>query len=219
MDTPLKKAQGKVDLFSDLLADVAVLSNGENRIGSLVQYTTPVVDDFQFKLAFQPGNDIAQDSGMTGSGISASVVYSSGGFYGSFAVDDALIVSATDAEIKEQNNQRLTAVYKGGNWQFGLMLDSGDQTIDDLTDDVAAATSEKETGYLLSTQYQFNRYYELNLQYGASDIKPAAAYALGLNHYYGKKTMTYFNHTWQALDPDGENIGTRQWQFGLLQKF
>ena len=40
MDTPLKKAQGKVDLFSDIV-DMNLLLDGENRQDNAINYTSP----------------------------------------------------------------------------------------------------------------------------------------------------------------------------------
>ena len=45
MDTPLKKAQGKIDLFSDHAADIKNVVEGELRAKNVIAYSTPKIAD------------------------------------------------------------------------------------------------------------------------------------------------------------------------------
>ncbi|MFZ5604800.1 MAG: porin, partial [Pseudomonadota bacterium] len=54
-DSPLKKAQGKVDQFNDLAGDIQYVLVGENRLANILQYSTPDMSGFQGNIAFAPG--------------------------------------------------------------------------------------------------------------------------------------------------------------------
>ncbi|MFP3442472.1 hypothetical protein R0K18_32545, partial [Pantoea sp. SIMBA_133] len=57
-DTPLKSAQGKVDQFNDLQADIKNIMAGENRTSNIVQYSSPrLFDAVGVSVAVIPGEE------------------------------------------------------------------------------------------------------------------------------------------------------------------
>ncbi|MBA3581620.1 MAG: porin [Gammaproteobacteria bacterium] len=60
-DTPVKTAQGKIDLFNDLPGDIKNVMEGEQRQNNMIQYSTPnFLDLVQAKLMLVPGESGAQ---------------------------------------------------------------------------------------------------------------------------------------------------------------
>lgn len=94
-DSPLKKAQGKVDLFNDIGGDIQHILLGENRLKDLIQYSTPKMGNIQANIAFQPGEEPDADLDIPGydakdgpaDAFSASVVFDADGLYGAVAYD------------------------------------------------------------------------------------------------------------------------------------
>ncbi|PCJ31587.1 MAG: hypothetical protein COA99_17080, partial [Moraxellaceae bacterium] len=100
-DTPMKKSQGKFDLFNDHAADIKTVTFGENKESDLIQYTTPkIAGMFTAKLALQPGEENEVTGGCTADaddatkckdgltdGFSLSVAGSQGPIYGAIAYD------------------------------------------------------------------------------------------------------------------------------------
>lgn len=94
IDTPLKEAQGKVDLFNDLYGDLQAAIVGENRADHILAYETPkFAESLSGKLAIIPGQDW-EYTNATGDiqsgaadGISGSFAFENEQFYASIAAD------------------------------------------------------------------------------------------------------------------------------------
>jgi predicted porin len=124
-DTPLKSAQGKVDLFNDLpLGDIRSVLIGENRPDNVVLYTSPKLGGLTFNVAIiqleqdgvtepAPGDSEANDSGPADS-YSASAVYEQDALYLALAVDSN-VLDSTDAT-------RFVAEYTFGPVKLGAIL-------------------------------------------------------------------------------------------------
>jgi predicted porin len=113
-DTYLKLAQGEVDLFNDMNADMGKVIAGENRINNVIGYESPkFLDALSVNLMVAPGEEApgaaapsappaagTQDDNGLSDYISASVVYSNEdlGLYGAIAMDKNVISTFNAAD-------------------------------------------------------------------------------------------------------------------------
>lgn len=60
--TPFKQAEGKVDQFNDLAADIDALAGGQNRINNVITYRSPAWAGVTVNAAFSPGENADTDA-------------------------------------------------------------------------------------------------------------------------------------------------------------
>ncbi|OUS25351.1 porin [Thalassotalea sp. 42_200_T64] len=145
-DTVTKQSQGKVDIFSDLEADIKVLWKGENRMSDTLTYFTPKFGLFQAGLTYSAEGDEQSDAG-----ISAAVTYGdaklkSNNFYAAVAID---------SEVKGYDIFRATVATKFAGIKFGAML----QTQEDVEsgkelEGLMVSAAYKIDGFTLKGQVQ-----------------------------------------------------------------
>ncbi|WP_237056166.1 porin [Microbulbifer sediminum] len=178
-DTPLKKAQKKVDLFGDLEGDIkSVITKSDNREANNLQYSTPSFGGFKATAAYishgdeeltdsegaplldENGNVITRDNGT-----SVSFAYDNNGIYVAYAFDQ-------DVEANDWNVQRLVSQYNIGPVQVGALFEEQEKP-DGSTQD----------GWMTSAAYKINAW-TMKAQYGQSDIvvEDAETYSLGLDY-------------------------------------
>tara|TARA_R100000322_G_scaffold151599_5_gene109022 strand:+ start:5145 stop:5432 length:288 start_codon:yes stop_codon:yes gene_type:complete len=81
-----------VDQFSDLQADIKSIIGGENRLNTMIQYTSPeTVNLVSLNVAVRPGEDAENDEGDDG--ISFSVIFETEVLYAALAYDQDLTFS------------------------------------------------------------------------------------------------------------------------------
>jgi predicted porin len=157
-DTYLKLAQGEVDLFNDLNADMGKVLAGENRVNNAIGYESPKFAGLAFNLMAIPGEESpnaatpAPSAGSTddnhlGDYFSSSVVYSNEdlGLYAALAYDKD--VSSNFAAIDTFGTAPAFAVGTAG---------SGASLKTDKTDILRAVVSYnlKEVGLTLNALVQ-----------------------------------------------------------------
>ena len=194
MDTPLKKSQGKFDLFNDVV-DIKNVLIGENRMANSINYTTEKIGAFQSSVAVILSEDDSSE------GISANAIYKDGAIY---------VAAAFDNKVKgKESTQRLTAIYTMGDIKVGALLNNVD------TDDVADGDDELGYAFNASMKMGMNT---LKAQYEAGDQKSAGATSttVGVDHKLGKATKA-FAFVNQAT-ADGEEDETSL-AVGLEHKF
>lgn len=111
MDTPLKKSQGKYDLFNDLV-DIKQVISGENRAANSINYTSAKMGAIQASVSAILGEG-------PNDGYSASVVYKEGDIYAAVAFDK-------DIPGKQVQTLRATAIYSMGDMRFGALVNNVD---------------------------------------------------------------------------------------------
>ena len=111
MDTPLKKSQGKYDLFNDIV-DIKQVISGENRADDSINYTSAKMGAIQASVSAILGEG-------PNDGYSASVVYKEGDIYAAVAFDK-------DIPGKEVQTLRATAIYTMGDMRFGALVNNVD---------------------------------------------------------------------------------------------
>ncbi len=197
MDTPLKKSQGKYDLFNDIV-DIKTVVDGENRIANSVNYTTAMTGPFQASLSFL----MAEGAATKGSdGISANVTYKEGDVYAAVALDDSV-------PGKQTSNLRATVIYSLGDMRIGGILNKVDSS--------DTADGEVAIGANVSFKMGMNT---LKAQFESGDQVAAGAtsLSLGVDRKLAKSTkaFAYLNQ----FDADAANSDVLVLAVGLEHKF
>ncbi|WMS88900.1 porin [Pleionea litopenaei] len=199
-DSPLKKAQGKVDLFNDIEGDIKTLFNGEVRASNFAQYTSPKFGGVKIKLAtMTPSKGAAEtDENDFGSASSISVEYSN---------DDWFFAIAQDNDVSgiDTTTTRFTTQYKIGSFSLGAIYNEHDNgTID-------------EEGMLFSVAYKAGDH-TLKLQTGESDelAVDKKVSSIGWDVKLGKATKVFAFYT---KSDDADNNDQSWLGLGLEQKF
>lgn len=204
-DTPTKKAQAKIDLFSDTDADIKRIFNGEVRADNILQYTTPTLGDaFKAKIALIPGEDPVLGNTGIADGTSISLEYENDDLFVALAQD-------SDAEGLDIDTTRLVGQYKMGAMQFGLMWQSTESALAD------------EDGLLASFAYRFGDN-TFELQHGDADIWMTGTgggmenqTSIGLERKLGKNAKLYGFYS--TGDIGGTTLSNDYVAVGLQYKF
>ena len=199
MDTPLKKSQGKYDLFNDIV-DIKTVLDGENRIANSVNYTTAMSGPFQASLSFMMAEGVA---GKGSDGISASVTYKEGDIYAAVAVDDSV-------PGKQTSNLRATVIYSLGDMRIGGILNNVD------TSDTGAGGDELAVGANVSLKMGMNTV-KAQFESGDQVAVGATSLSLGVDRKLAKSTkaFAYLNQ----FDTDAANSDVLVLALGLEHKF
>jgi predicted porin len=227
MDTPLKKAQGKVDLFSDVV-DMNILLDGENRQDNAIRYTSPMFANmFTIDTMIEVGDGAERDTDGDGvddevrdgiaEGTSIALIagdkkYKKHPFYAALAYENDL------TENKGISTIRAVAGYSINNITLGALFQQSEGELDSNED-------YDENGFLLSAAYKMDKF-TFKGQFVSSDQsvdtkgpidgEGGEMFTLGVDYKLGKKTKTYVYYG------DGENDADAEltvYGLGLEHKF
>jgi len=194
-DTPLKKAQKKIDLFNDLEGDIkSVITKSDNRTANSVQYNTPKIAGLVATVAH-----IASEDETVNDGTSSSLTYSRKKFYAAIAYD-------TDVEANGIDVTRLVAQYSVAGITLGGLWETQQQA------------GQNKDGWVYSAAYKLNSDVKLKAQYGESDIAKddAKTYSLGVDYKLAKGAKAYAFATDEEFGDDSSN---EYYGIGLEYKF
>jgi len=194
-DTPLKKAQKKIDLFNDLEGDIkSVITKNDNREANSVQYNTPKMAGLIATVAH-----IASEDETINDGTSSSLTYSRNKFYAAFAYD-------TDVEANGIDVTRVVAQYSIAGITLGGLWETQQQA------------GDNKDGWVYSAAYKLTSGVKLKAQYGESDIAKddAKTYSLGVDYKLAKGAKAYAFATNEEFGDDTDN---EYYGVGLEYKF
>ncbi|WP_457673900.1 porin [Thiolapillus sp.] len=205
-DTPMKMSTGKLDIFSDEMADYnATAGFVDIRANDAIAYVSPNFSGLTLVGAVVPDADYDGD-GDFGGAYSVAAMYSNGGLFLAAAyetLDDLL--GGMDA-----NHWRIGAGYDMGNFHIGAVYaDQGDLTnTDNLT---------------VNGSYKFGNN-KLKAMWASIDPDNGSkmdAWAIGLDHNFSKRTKIYVQYAdseagLQDTNPSGDQSG---FSFGMVHKF
>lgn len=198
-DTPLKKAQKKVDLFNDLEGDIkSVISASEKRTKNTTQYNTPKMAGLVATVA-----NISSEVDGGKDGLSSSLTFSKDKFYAAAAYD-------SDVRAEDVNVIRLVAQYSIADITLGALWESED----------GDASSEND-GWIASAAYKATSDVTLKAQYGQSDIvkDEAKTYSLGADYKLAKNAKVFAFVTNEDYDDTGVNVTNDYYAVGTEFKF
>jgi len=169
-DTPLKKAQKKIDLFNDLEGDIkSVITKSDNRTANTVQYNSPKMAGLVATVAH-----IAAEDETVNDGTSSSLTYSRKKIYAAIAYD-------TDVEADGIDVTRVVGQYSIAGITFGGLWETQQQD------------GDNKDGWVYSAAYKLTSAIKLKAQYGESDIAKdnAETYSLGIDYKLAKGAKVY----------------------------
>lgn len=238
MDTPVKKAQGKIDVFNDSSADMKYHVAGEKRMSNSVYYSSPkIAEGLTISVAFAPGENIddpdpaaATTDRLDGPAdfLSASVTWEKDDLYLALAMDKGVANgSSFGAELASGDYldiMRAVAGYKLDALSLGLLYQTAEESFD------VAGNADQDTSMLLTAAYKMNEQWTLKAEYGmtegdegtAADDREVTQMAVGADYALGKSTTLYAFYS--SLEDD-EGDGTLDddnydvFAFGIDQKF
>ena len=200
MDTPLKKSQGKFDLFNDVF-DIKRAIDGDKRLANSLNYTTEKMSGIQASVSYILMEDV---NGVADDGISANVTYKQGDIYAALAMD-------SKTEDADTATTRATVIYSLGDMRFGALVN--------IVDESDTAATGEELGYAVNGSMKMGKN-TVKVQYGASDQGGdlgATGLSLGVDHKLGKATKAYGYV--DMTDADAANSDLMVVAFGLEHKF
>ena len=245
MDTPLKKAQGKIDLFGDHAGDIKNVVEGELRAKNVIAYITPkIADSITAKLALVQveeneaegcDNLIESDGSITGDdcenglfdAYSASVAFSQGGMYAAIAIDDNVPAKKLKENGKRVDTTRLVLGYKLDALKLGFLYSTSEE---DSAYNSSATDLEEQTGYILSGSYKIGKTV-LKGQYGSSTTEMDNAdddieitmIAFGAEQKFTKQTKLYAEYVLLSTDNADHDKGVDEEEntlsVGIQHKF
>jgi predicted porin len=199
-DTPLKRAQGKVDLFNDLDPDIQfMMAGGEIRSSNTFQYTTPkIAEAFSVSLMGRPGEQTANPPATPGTdlqngladAISLSLTYASGPLYLALARD-------SDIDGMDVDTTRVVAQWTGSNFGLGFLHQTADFSAPVLLANPLAETDDEEVVFF-SAYYNLSDRLKLKLQtgtvnnYGSQSGDDGDTTTFGVDFNLSKKTILGF---------------------------
>lgn len=181
-DTPMKKAQGKIDLFNDLvLGDIKNVVDAdfdtEEREKNQVQYSSPkIADSVTINVALLPGEGTGNDDSGIADGTSVSVVYKKDGIFAAIANDN-------EVEGTDRKATRFVVQAKVGDGKVGALYQVKDNAGTD------------SSSFVLSYAHKVGKN-TYKAQYGqetrdvANDPK-STLLSVGVDHKLSKKVKVY----------------------------
>lgn len=207
MNTPLKEAEGQVDVFNDSRLDIENVFTGQNRSTNSISYTSPrIADMLTLRVAHitQTGDSWPYPSANFGSAESMSLTMEQGGLYLAVAVDNN-VSGYADFGVLNGNLPVPTSFYLAGAAELDTLRVVGGFTMGDLRLGALYQQAEiqgpgvqpEQTGYLLSAAYTAGKW-TFKGQYAASegeagtvDLGEITQIALGVDYQWTQTFKTY----------------------------
>lgn len=217
-DTPLKRAQGKIDRFNDLeLGDIKNVLSGEDRVSNIIMYTTPKMEGFSATFALVPGEESEADAGADedardglADGTSFSFNYKNDMFTAALARND---------DIKSLDTTRLAFDVKLAKAKVGLLYQ---------TSELSEGEGE-EDGFVISTQVKVTKDIALKAQYTFADANEvvdneeveveSTQLALGIDKKLNKNNKLFAYYSNIESEGEGETLDDSTFAIGYEIKF
>lgn len=221
-DTPYKKAELKIDLFSDdYLSDIEEVISGQDRVSDTISYVTPKFMDGRLEgwVMLIPGDDesgTTEDAGggsdaVSGDGvadgISASVVYKADVWHAALALN---------SDVVGRDAIRLSGQFFTGPLALGAIVQQVEAS--------NGANSDDGIGFTVSAKLRVRERHDLKLQYSRTEddsvevVPGADLISLGFDYRLAPKTKLYalvtnLSHDDEALEHQTLGVGI-QHNFG-----
>lgn len=219
IDTPLKQAQGKVDLFGDHAADIKVLMVGENRANNTLAYVSPkLADAVTIKVSLFPGEDTAVLEGSTAAetadngifdALSFSVAFEQDGLYAALAFDSEVDGKETGGEVGpdvgnlstgtiKMDVTRLVGQYKMDNFVIGGIYQMAESA--EEGDDAEETALVIEGGITLENTFLKAAFGTSEDKEGGDTVLERTLLAIGVEQKFDKQTKVYGEYTKMDYD-------------------
>lgn len=193
-DTVFKKAQGKIDVFSDYEGDIKGLWAGENRMSDSLTYYSPKFSGLTLGVSYIVEDEIEGQDAQ-----SVSLTYGDANLKKS----QWFAAVAADFDMKGYDNQRVSVQGKFDALKLGVILQRQE----------AVESGISAEGVLLSAAYSVGKII-FKAQYQTLEDDNSAT--IGADYSLGKSTKVFIWYTDRSLD----NSEDKSWlALGLDHKF
>lgn len=241
IDTLVKQAEGKVDLFNDQsnsdIESVLGAQAGPARPNNVIEYNSPKFADllsFNVQLVQNEGlagrGYTAKDNNL-GDGVSSSVVLSTGPFWAAVAYEQDMVTRASSRLVNGSNGWVADTLRIAGTYDIkdiGLTLGAIYQQSEFQDDGVTVTTSPEEKGFVVSAAQKFGKNWIGKLQYGQSTLSQRGLAdvdldiaTIGVDYSLAKTTKVFGYYSARTTDNKivGTDIGTDTFAIGLQHNF
>ena len=201
-DTPLKNAQGKVDLFNDTAGDIKNILWGDNRSRKVIQWSSPKIRGFTINVM-----TILEESDEEA--FSTSFEWN-----GKIGGNKAQFTLAFDSEVPQKgyffDTIRIgTTMPLGESVSLGLIWQESEDSTGKYDDD----------GYVVSLKSKISKETTFKLMYGKSDMVKHGGELSGIGFDYKlakplKLYLNYVDKSYTDTSKESEHI-----MFGIQYKF
>tara|TARA_R110001606_G_scaffold1937_17_gene7987 strand:- start:53910 stop:54935 length:1026 start_codon:yes stop_codon:yes gene_type:complete len=219
IDSPLKSAEGKVDQFNDLYADIDNFLGGQTRNSNSVQYISPKwFGGLTVHGAFSPGEqDDVDDDGEPDDGladtVSAALTWERDGLYAALAYEKDQAARRSVDGIVRADLLRAVTSYRWGALELGALYQQAR--------DAASGSDLEDRGYLLSAAWHLDERITLKVQGGENrgeeSDETLSLWALGADYRLARNATAFVYLSQLERDQAGSEdhaAGT-----GLIYKF
>lgn len=201
MDTPLRDAEGNVDVFNDTRLDMANVLAGQVRSSNSIAYASPKIAD-----AITARVTLVTDEDATGGGVSASLAYETDGLYLAVAHDNdidgapdtGVLTGVGSAYLNspsappgltslELDTTRLVAGVDVGGLKLGALFQQAEEE----------ASDAEQTGWLVSVAYPMDKWTfkgqvaSSEGEVGPVDLGEITQIAVGADYQWTQTFKTY----------------------------
>lgn len=196
-DTLMKQSQGKIDLFSDLEADIKQMFNGEDRLGNTVTYKSPKFNGFQLGVAVVTEDNAKQEDKNDGdNGTSLSVTY------GDAKLKKSSVYAAVahNTDVAGYDITRVSVQGKLEKLKLGGMFQTSEKS----------AGGDDEDGWMVSASYPLGavvlkaQYQDTDMTFGKRKDSGSVA-TLGADYKFNSKAKVYGFYSDFSLDNSEDN--------------
>jgi len=181
-DTPLKLAQGNIDLFSDSDSQMWPLQRGENRVSDALMFRSSNFSNFSLDFSLVNNANLAAN----GLGASFALKYQDSNTYMAFAIDK---------DILDYDVIRWVGSYSLRNMTVSALLQQSRSTQANIS----------KQGYTLSASYQYSQYL-LKMQFTHSDeiIDDGSYMTVGVDWQFTDDILLYTFYTDRSSSRKGD---------------
>ena len=204
-DTPMKKAELKVDLFSDVhRADIDEVLRGQDRTSDTISYITPKFGNVEAWVMLIPGDDASGTPGtdsvagssdaVSGDGIADAVSASV-----SYSTKPLQLALAYNSELNGRDIIRASGQVQVGPASLGAIVQKTEKSV---------GTSQDGIAFVLSAALNISPNDKLKLQFTSADdeseegVPGGEMLSFGIDHSLAKSTKLYAYYSDLSVDND-----------------
>ena len=187
-DTVFKQSQGKVDLFSDLEADIKYLWVGENRSKNTLTYFSPSFNGFKAGVTFISSEDVETDDSQSFAIFYGDKKLKKSKFYAAVAFDSDVTGQSKDKSVDKvaHDATRVTLSTKLAGVTLGAMYQTQE-----------SETGQEMDGMFVSAKYGIDKW-TLKAQVQTADHKDSVdrkGYTLGADYKLSSQAKLFAFYT------------------------
>mgnify|MGYP001826463814 CR=1 FL=1 len=223
-DTPLKMSTGKLDLFSDELADYnATAGFVDRRVDDAIAYISPSWGGLTLAGAVIPGGDYENGDGDFADGYSVAAMWTLNSIYLAAAYEDF-------TDLRDDFRWPNGKSYKNEIWRLGGGWDIGNFFIGGVWENEDYGQKDDLDKWQVSGSYKFGNnkvkamYSDRDWDSDLEDLwdNDDAAWAVGWDYSFSKRSKMYAQYADSdhvLMNDNSLPSGTKGFSFGMVHSF